>query len=198
FTSAATSGLLLATIERTWKPGDRVILTLPMPVRLLTGRATPFPDNHHFNDINRRPIAQVRDVNSPYGCLLRGPLLFALPIPDRDPNTPAGETDIGYALDVDPARLEEQVQVATAALPSTWRWQLSPSPITLSVPARRFDWQPTPLEPLPKAPIEEGEPTTIDLVPYGLTKFRVTMFPVTPSTWDAAATREATNDRVIR
>jgi len=34
------------------------------------------------------------------------------------------------------------------------------------------------MQPLPKTTIKEGNATTITLVPYGCTKFRVTMFPV--------------------
>jgi hypothetical protein len=40
------------------------------------------------------------------------------------------------------------------------------------------DWKPTALQPLPKQLITDGRPTNVKLVPYGCTKFRVSMFPV--------------------
>jgi len=40
---------------------------------------------------------------------------------------------------------------------------------------------------LPAAPINDGRATTITLVPYGCTKFRVSMFPLTSRTEQTAA-----------
>jgi hypothetical protein len=68
-------------------------------------------------------------------------------------------------------------------MPERWHWQLDGAPIQLRAPARRFDWQPTDTQPLPKTPITEGEPATLMLVPYGCTKFRLSMFPVTERLW---------------
>jgi hypothetical protein len=50
--------------------------------------------------------------------------------------------------------------------------------VKLQLPAHQFDWQPTELQPLPVAPIKDGKLATITLVPYGCTKFRVSMVPV--------------------
>jgi hypothetical protein len=39
---------------------------------------------------------------------------------------------------------------------------------------------------LPAGPVTGTASATIRLVPYGCTKFRISMFPVTPATWAAA------------
>ena len=38
---------------------------------------------------------------------------------------------------------------------------------------------------LPDAPVEGAQSETIRLAPYGCTKFRISMFPVTPRAWAA-------------
>ena len=53
----------------------------------------------------------------------------------------------------------------------------------LKAPARTFNWRPTDENPLPAAPVEGDKDETIRLVPYGCTKFRISMFPVTPRAW---------------
>jgi len=69
------------------------------------------------------------------------------------------------------------VLVVRQPLPTHWSWELD-APVKLQLPAREFEWQPSELQPLPAAPIEDGTPATITLIPYGCTKFRVSMFPV--------------------
>jgi hypothetical protein len=111
-----------------------------------------------------------------------GPLLFALPIADDTPNQEAAGVRFGYALDLDAARAARQTKVLRSSMPAEWKWQLE-SPIRLSVPVREFDWKPTELQPLPPAPVAGLKRTRVTLVPYGCTKFRVSMFPVTAKTW---------------
>ena len=43
--------------------------------------------------------------------------------------------------------------------------------------------KPTDAQALPEAPVSGERPATITLVPYGCTKFRISMFPVTPRAW---------------
>lgn len=64
-------------------------------------------------------------------------------------------------------------------MPARWDWPLA-APLSLTVPARAVDWNPTDEQALPSAPLEGGRAETIRLVPYGCTKFRISMFPVTP------------------
>ena len=51
------------------------------------------------------------------------------------------------------------------------------------VPARAFDWHPTDAQALPDRPVEGSGSETLRLVPYGCTKFRISMFPVTAGAW---------------
>jgi hypothetical protein len=174
-------------IDRQWTRGDEITIELPMRPQLIRGRETPFPkarspyraDEMYF----RRALAGRDDVNEPYASVTYGPLLFALGIPDEAPNMPVAGAAWNYALDIDPSRVETQVQVIRRPMPERWHWQLDGAPIQLRAPARRFDWQPTDTQPLPKTPITEGEPATLMLVPYGCTKFRLSMFPVTERLW---------------
>ena len=39
------------------------------------------------------------------------------------------------------------------------------------------------MQPLPDALVKEKKVTTITLVPYGCTKFRITMFPITEESY---------------
>jgi hypothetical protein len=148
-------------VERPWKPGDAVRLRFPMSVSVKTGR-----DNN----------AQ----GAPYASVSYGPLLFALPIPDtQGPNTPDPAARWNYALDVQGEELRAEASVERQAMPSKWDWPLA-SPLKLAVNAVRCEWKPEPKKPLPLQPIAQGKPAEkITLVPYGCTKFRVSMFPVT-------------------
>ena len=74
-------------ISRTWSQGDVVELKLPMEPQLVRGFETPFPiANREYFDFE--PAAVFEPRQSPYASVVCGPLLFALPIPDVDPNTP--------------------------------------------------------------------------------------------------------------
>jgi acetyl esterase/lipase len=157
-----------AKLHRSWANGDRVALRLPMRVEVVTGHETPFPQDKYFT---KRTLSKLTEINNPFACVNYGPLLFALPIADENPDQPVKEAKFNYALDSSMAKVIRQ------AMPSRWSWQLD-APVKLQISARKFDWQPTELQPLPPAPVKDGEPATITLVPYGCTKFRVSMFPI--------------------
>ncbi|MGO8747793.1 MAG: beta-L-arabinofuranosidase domain-containing protein [Thermoguttaceae bacterium] len=148
-------------VQRLWKPGDTIRLRFPMSVRVKTGR-----DNN----------AQ----GAPYASVSYGPLLFALPIPDtQSPNTPDPAAKWNYALDVQGENLEHDIVVERQAMPARWDWPLA-SPLKLQTNGVAIDWNPPPKSPrLPAEAIVKGErPERITLVPYGCTKFRVSMFPI--------------------
>lgn len=149
-------------LERLWKPGDTIRLRLPMAVHVQTGR-----------DGNAQ--------GAPYASVSYGPLLFALPIRDLgSPNSPDPAAKWRFALDAPGANPEHNIVVQRHAMPARWDWPLS-APISLQVTGVPIDWNPEPKAPrLPAKPITQaGAPQRITLVPFGCTKFRIAMFPVT-------------------
>ena len=155
-----------------------------MHVQVLQGRETSYPDISYFKRDNCRRISKSNQVvKNPYVSVLYGPLLFALPIPEKNPNEVKKNVPFNYALDLDPSGPTNNVIVQKKTVSDAWHWQIDNAPVILKVPALEFDWEPTELQPLPADPIKKGVNTTIDLVPYGLTKFRVSMFPVSERSW---------------
>lgn len=153
-------------IELVWKPGDAVRLRLPMAVSVQTGR-----------DRNAQ--------DAPWASVSYGPLLFALPIADtQGPNTPDPAGKWKYALDVQGEKPEAVIAVERHPMPAKWDWPLA-SPVKLKARAMAIDWDPDPKSPrLPAGPIAaQGPAETVTLVPYGCTKFRVSMVPVTDRAW---------------
>lgn len=177
-------------VERSWKPGDMVSLQFPMSVRVKVGR-----DNN--DGIARNGITREwrRDNNTnaaPYASVSYGPLLFSLPIPDTtNANTPDPTTKWNYALEAQGrgAKLGADITVERSPMSGKWNWPLE-SPLKLRAHAVTFDWKPTENQALPSAPVavsKEVRPEKIILIPYGCTKFRVSMFPVTEQTFKLAA-----------
>lgn len=145
-------------VERRWRPGDAIRLRLPMSPSVTTGR-----------DRNAQ--------DAPYASVSYGPLLFALPIPETaDANTPDPAAKWNYALEVQAPGLT----LERAALPAKWDWPLA-APLKLRANAIEVAWTPDPKAPrLPLQPTPKGSsPERVTLVPYGCTKFRISMFPVT-------------------
>lgn len=168
-------------IEREWRPGDRVELRFPMSARIECGYETEYPKVKYW--WKKEAVFERRRL--PFAGVSRGPLLFALPIADEDPNKPMPGARWNYALNIDGANPESELRIERKPMPERWSWQLD-APVALLVPAREFDWHPTERQALPDAPVADGKPQTIRLIPYGCTKFRVSMFPVTPRTWAAS------------
>jgi hypothetical protein len=133
-----------------------------------------------------KPGAVFEKRRLPYASVSYGPLLFALPIPDKDPNTPVPDARWRFALDNDADRNGADVELERRPMPPKWDWPLE-SPLALKVPARTFDWSPTDAQPLPNAPVAGGKAETIRLIPYGCTRFRISMFPVTTKSWGSVA-----------
>jgi len=145
-------------VERLWKPGDSVRLHFPMSASVQTGR-----------DVNAD--------GAPYATVSYGPLLFALPIPDtKDENTPDPSAKWRYALDAQ----EPKLTVERTRMPAKWDWPLA-APLKLQANAVAIEWNPSAEKPrLPSAPADARQPVErITLIPYGCSKFRISMFPVT-------------------
>jgi hypothetical protein len=168
-----------ACIHRVWKPGDTVRLHLPMTPRVERGRdaasGPPYDGAHRATPVTIPETAGTRGV--PFASVSYGPLLFALPIPDTtDPNTPARSARWRFALDAQNPGLA----VERTAMPAVWDWPLA-APLKLRANAVEIPWNPDPKDPrLPALPAARRSPSeAIALVPYGCTKFRISMLPVT-------------------
>jgi hypothetical protein len=149
-------------ITRTWSQGDVVELRFPMTPRVEHGFETEFPAaNRQYFRFEPDSLFQPRRL--PYASVLYGPLLFALPLPDVDPNTPVQDAKWQYALDTDAAARDAGIQVQRRPMPAHWDWPLD-APITLTAPARAFDWKPTDAQALPEKPVAGTSSETIGLV----------------------------------
>ncbi|MBM4038627.1 MAG: hypothetical protein FJ290_08945 [Planctomycetes bacterium] len=160
-------------IERLWRPGDTIRLRFPMSVSVATG-------------------CDTNAQGAPYASVSYGPLLLALPIPDtQGPNTPDPAARWKYALDVPSQKPEEDFAVERQPMPAKWDWPLA-SPLKLRASGVAIDWNPDPKAPrLPAEPFAKRDGSEkITLVPYGCTKFRVSMFPVTDRAFSLLAPKK--------
>jgi hypothetical protein len=168
-----------ARIRRTWEPGDAVRLHLPMTASLQTGRdaagGAPYDGAHRATPVTIPEANSTR--GAPYASVSYGPLLFALPIPDTENgNKPDPAAHWRFALDVQTPDLTAE----RAAMPARWDWPLA-APLKLRANAVEIAWNPDPQDPrLPVLPVVPRKaPERVTLIPYGCTKFRISMFPVT-------------------
>jgi hypothetical protein len=164
-------------IDRKWKKGDRIDVNFPMHVEVKDGRETPYPriDYYVKGSSARRILPHETKINSPYRTVSYGPLLFALPVKDIRPDQQSPDAKWNYALI---SKSENDIEVEHSAMPAVWSWQIEDAPVKLKAKAGTFDWKPTHILPLPKDEVSVSENGDITLVPYGCTKFRITMFPV--------------------
>ena len=164
------------SVVRDWQHGDRIRLHFPMRVRVLKRNETPYPQIPYFK--NSRGIARLKDIHNPYASVFYGPLLFSLPIPEQSPNEEVAGFKSNYAINVStgkPDASEAGIDRAAGYSYDQWKWNLS-TPISLRINAQEIAWTPTELQPLPER-VMTGTPTKIILVPYGCTKFGISMFP---------------------
>ena len=170
-----------AKVARKWTKGDVVELRFPMKPEVVRGYETAFPSaNRKY--FNFEPDSLFLPRRLPYASVLYGPLLFSLPIPDVDSNTPVKEAKWQYALDTDAGQRDGGITVTRQPMPVHWDWPLN-SPVILKVPAKAFDWNPTDAQALPDKPVTGTVSESVGLIPYGCTKFRISMFPVTARAW---------------
>lgn len=166
------------TVTRDWRPGDTVHLRFPMQVQVLRGYETPYPQIPYFK--NSRAISQLKEIHNPYASVYYGPLLFSFPIPAQSPNQEVHGVKSNYAIDVNnrtPKPGEAEIFRVSGFDYDQWQWSLS-APLQVGINAHEIVWKPTELQPLPDKPMT-GTSTRIVLVPYGCTKFGVSMFPRT-------------------
>jgi hypothetical protein len=161
--SPPTAGTF-ARLERTWKSGDVVELTLPLEPRRL----------HGYND----------SVS-----IVRGPLVFSYPIAEswvklRDRGMtadwqvfPAAQWNYALSMNMDSASAIHVEESPVGPTP----FSLKHTPVKLQVGARKIPgWQAVDgvAEAVPKSPVASLEPEEkISLVPYAAAKLRITAFP---------------------
>ncbi|NUQ66037.1 MAG: glycoside hydrolase family 127 protein [Pirellulales bacterium] len=168
-----------ARIHRTWKSADLVRLRFPMTASLQIGRDAaqggPYDGSHRATAVTVPEDHGTRGV--PCASVSYGPLLFSLPIPDNaDDNTPDPSARWRFALDVQ----QPGFTVQRDAMPARWDWPLA-APLRLHANAVEIAWEPDPKYPrLPLLPaVQRRPPERVTLIPYGCTRFRISMFPVT-------------------
>jgi uncharacterized protein len=165
---APTAGSF-ARVERTWKDGDRVIMTMPMQPRL----------SRWFND----SVA-----------VERGPLVFSYAIGEdwlklRDRGLTADwqvypSTQWNYALTFGGQPPEQSIAVTQSDI-GDHPFNANDTPVKLKVKARKLlAWRAEDgvADPVPQSPVSSEEPEeTISLIPYAAAKLRITAFPETKS-----------------
>ena len=148
-------------IYRQWEDGDVIDINLPMEAKVYTVEDNCYPQDPYFTEPHWGRIntaALDTTAGRKYTCVDYGPLLYSLPLYDIDENTvvPGQESDCTLALE-DASQIEV---ISAKEMPARWGWRIEDVPTVLKVPA-----------------ILEGRETTVTLVPYNCTKFRVSMFP---------------------
>ena len=147
-------------ICRKWKDKDVVSIHFPMHARLYTVEDNCYPQDPYFTEPHWGRInmaALDTTAGRKYRCVDYGPLLYSLPLYDIDENTVVPGQESRYSLAADNASLISVVR--TGQMPEHWGWRIEDAPTTLQAPATL-----------------DGRDTTITLVPYNCTKFRVSMF----------------------
>ena len=177
-------------LSRIWKNNDILTLLLPMEANVQQGRENAYPQTEYFlkgfYNSGKQKAAENPEVSNPYQYVAYGPLLFSLPIADVNENKESPDAGFNYALNTRLNKIAEDIEVIKKPMPANWSWQIADAPIRLKVKAKEIKWEPGQMQPLPATPVKEGNAATITLVPYGCTKFRITMFPVSEETYDAS------------
>ncbi|MBE7211668.1 MAG: glycoside hydrolase family 127 protein [Gluconacetobacter diazotrophicus] len=161
-----------ARIDRTWSPGDTVVLTLPMTTDVQSGVADSVT-------VQRGPILYSLPVGENWTVRQKGT------VPGFDFFSVTATTPWNYGLAVDPAHPSKTIAVVQGGSGSN-PFELSQTPILLQVPGVQLpSWTMAysglvPFDP-PASPVAApaGAATTaLTLAPFGAQMLRITNFPL--------------------
>jgi hypothetical protein len=158
-------------IDRTWKDGDTVDLTLPMELKLRY-----WIRNGNTVSVDRGPLTYSLKIGEKYvryGGTDKWPALEVYPT-----------TAWNYGLVLDPDKpLNEQFDVRERSWPKDSQpFEAQAAPIEIKAKARRIpNWQPDHLGligTVQPSPIKSDQPTeTVTLIPMGAARLRISAFP---------------------
>jgi len=165
-------------LERTWQPGDRVVLQLPAEVTLTT-----WTENKNCVSVNRGPLTYSVKIGEKYQ---RSGGTDAWPAFEILPTTPWN-----YALEIDRSKLAAALKVIQKAWPTNDQpFTHEGTPLELQTTARKLpNWKEDHLglvDKIQPSPVKSTEPVeTITLIPMGAARLRLSAFPVIGSGPDA-------------
>jgi hypothetical protein len=167
-------------INRTWKDGDTVRLTLPTRVKLRT-----WEKNHNSVSVERGPLTYSLAIGEE---MVRSGGTDRWPAWEIRPTGPWN-----YGLVLDPKDPAASFQVVTRPWPESNRpWTPETVPITLKAQGRRIpEWRLDRfglVAPLQDSPVKSDQPAeSITLIPMGAARLRISAFPVIGDGPDAHA-----------
>jgi hypothetical protein len=161
----------IARIDREWKEGDRLVLTLPMKVQVKT-----WNENRGFASVSHGPLTYSVAIREDYkrsggtdawpawDIFPGSPWNYGLVLGNADPTAGISVTRGTWPADDQPFRAESVPVKLTAAAKRIPNWGLDGRGL---------------VQELVKSPVRSDEPTeTISLIPMGAARLRITAFPV--------------------
>jgi len=169
FQSGARGGSFMV-IDRQWKEGDRVELTLPMKVRLTVWKA-----NKNSVSVHVGPLTFSLKIGEKY---IRSGGTDRWPAWEVFPSTPWN-----YGLVLEPEDPTRSFDVVRKPMPAGQPFEAEAAPLQLLAKAKRIPgWKLDDLGlvgPLALSPVRSDEPVeTVTLIPMGCARLRISAFPV--------------------
>ncbi len=158
-------------IDRKWKQGDKIDLTLPMKIDLRY-----WPRNGDSVSVDRGPLTyslKIGEKYTRYGGTDKWPAWDVYPT-----------TDWNYGLVIDPTKpIAEQFKVKERSWPKDNQpFKVDAAPIEMKVKAKKIpNWQADSrglIDEVQQSPVKSDERTeTITLIPMGCARLRISAFP---------------------